>query len=261
MSIRSGELAALRRRTRARAASQLRAIQTIYRGAQVDGERVYPGFPFGGENDRGGWDAWVTGGAQYALEGNPNLHFAVGTQLYKYLVFDDADFDYSTYDFANWRRDIAAADELLSATDTDLSAFRDGGGKIIFWHGWSDPALTALATIDYFDELRRDTERSDEFARLFMLPGVLHCAAGPDADGVDWLAQIADWVENGNAPNRIRAARVAADGTTEFTRALCPYPAVAQYDGEGDPNDETSYACMGLNVIQKNALPVDWSHV
>ena len=106
-------------------------------------------------------------------------------------------------------------------------------------------AHCALATIDYFDTLRRDTEGSDDFARLFMLPGVLHCAGGPGADGVDWLARIADWVENGNAPNRIVASRVATDGTTELTRALCPYPMVAEYDGAGDPNDEASYACAG----------------
>lgn len=224
---------------------QLDAIQTIYRGAELDGESLYPGFPFGGENDPEGWGPWITGGSQYALGPNPNLHYAFGTQIYKYLVFDDEAFDYATYDFANWHRDVAASDELLSAKDSDLSAFRDHGGKIVFWHGWSDPALTALATIDYFDALRRDTEGSDSFARLFMLPGVLHCAGGPGADGVDWLARIADWVENGNAPNRIVASRVATDGTTELTRALCPYPMVAEYDVAGDPNDEASYACAG----------------
>ena len=224
--------------------AQLHAIQTIYRGPVVAGRSVFPGFPFGGENDRGGWDVWITGGKEFTREGSPNLQFAFGTQFHKYFVFDDPDFDYSTYDFAGWHEDAAPSHALLSATDTNLSRFRDRGGKIVFWHGWSDPALSALATIDYFDAMRRDTERTDEFARLFMLPGVLHCGGGPGADGVDWLALIADWVENGKAPDRVVASRVASDGTTELTRALCPYPMVADYDGDGDPKQETSYACV-----------------
>ncbi len=224
--------------------AQLHAIQTIYQGPEIDGQQLFPGFPVGGENDRGGWDAWITGGAEFTAEGNPNLHFAFGTQMYKYLVFDEPDFDYSSYDFANWHRDVAAADELLSAKDTHLDAFRDRGGKIVFWHGWSDPALTALGTIEYYDALQRDTEGAEDFARLFMLPGVLHCGGGPGADGVDWLALVADWVENGKEPNRLVASHLAADGTASFTRALCPYPMVASYDGAGDPKDEGSYACV-----------------
>ena len=230
--------------------AQLAAIQTIYRGPELNGESLFPGFPFGGENDPGGWDAWITGGSGYAMEmeGSPNLHYAFGTQMYKYLVYDEPDFDYSTYDFANWHEDIAAADELLSAKDSDLSEFRDGGGKMIFWHGWSDPALSALATIDYFEALQRDTEKSDDFARLFLLPGVLHCSGGPGADSVDWLQLIADWVEKGGAPERVVASRIANDGSTELTRALCPYPQVAKYDGSGDPNLESSYACTSQPV-------------
>ena len=224
-------------------ARQLAAVETIYRGPVVDGEVVFPGFPFGGENDRGGWDLWITGGSAFTQEGSPNLHYAFGTQMYKYLVYDDPDFDYSTYDFEGWRETIAETDALLSAHDTDLSGFRDRGGKMIFWHGWSDPALTAHATIDYFEAMQRDTDGADDFSRLFLLPGVLHCAGGPGADGVDWLALVADWVENGNAPDRVVASRIADDGTVELTRALCPHPQVATYDGEGDPTDESSFEC------------------
>ena len=98
--------------------------------------------------------------------------------------------------------------------------------------------------MEYFDALQRDTEDTEDFTRLFMLPGVLHCGGGPGADRVDWLALVADWVENGNEPNRVVASRVAEDGTTSLTRALCPYPMVASYDGVGDPRDERSYACV-----------------
>jgi len=226
-------------------APQLHAIQTIYRGPEVEGQSIFPGFPFGGENDRNGWDVWITGGEDYAMEGSPNLQFAFGTQIYKYLVFDAPTFDYSSYDFANWSRDVSAADALMSARDSDLSTFRDGGGKILFWHGWSDPALSALGTIEYYDALRADTENADDFSRLFMLPGVLHCGDGPGADRLDWLALVADWVENGNAPSRVVASHLAADSSVEFERALCAYPEVAEYDGVGDTKVASSYACVG----------------
>lgn len=223
--------------------AQLAAIQRIYNGPELAGESLFPGFPFGGENDLGGWDFWITGGAGGAFGAIPNLHYAFGTEIYKYLVYDNPDFDYSSYDFANWHADTAAADELLSAKDPDLSAFRDRGGKIVFWHGWSDPALSALATIDYFEALRGDTEDTDAFARLYLLPGVLHCGGGPGAGDVDWLALVADWVENSKAPNLIEAPKIGEDGTAIRTSALCPYPETASYDGTGDPKAASSYKC------------------
>ena len=222
---------------------KLDAIEAVYNGPVADGQQVFPGFPFGGENDVGGWDRWITGGGSYASEAAPNLHFAFSTQMYKYLVFDDQDFDYSSYDFANWHEDIAAADTLLSATSTDLGALGDRGGKMIFWHGWSDPALTAFATIEYYEGVLNDTHAAEDFTRLYMLPGVLHCAGGPGADRVDWLGVISNWVEKGEAPGHLVANKYGSDGTVSFTRKLCPYPMVAQYDGQGDPNDEASYRC------------------
>ena len=215
---------------------QLDAIEAVYNGPVADGQQVFPGFPFGGENDVGGWDRWITGGGSYASEAAPNLHFAFSTQMYKYLVFDDRDFDYSSYDFANWHEDIAAADTLLSATSTDLGALGDRGGKMIFWHGWSDPALTAFATIEYYEGVLNDTHAAEDFTRLYMLPGVLHCAGGPGADRVDWLGVISNWVEKGEAPGHLVANKYRSDGTVSFTRKLCPYPMVAQYDGQGDPH-------------------------
>ena len=106
-------------------ADQLEAVRAIYSGPEIDGQQVFAGFPFGGENDPGGWDTWITGGEDRFGPGIPNLHWAFGTEMFKYLIFDDPDFDYSRYDFANWESDIAAADRLLSAVETDLSGLRD----------------------------------------------------------------------------------------------------------------------------------------
>ncbi len=223
--------------------SQLGAIQAIYDGPTVAGERVFRGFPYGGENDPGGWNVWITGRENAMGPGTPSLHFAFGTQMYKYLVFDDPDFDYSSYDFANWQADTAVAAELLNSTDPDIGAFRDRGGKLIVAHGWSDPALTALASVDYYEAAEAIDAGLRNHFRLFMMPGVLHCAGGPGPDNVDWITPLVDWVENDVAPERLLATKVNPDGTAVRSRPLCPYPQVAIYDGTGDPDDAASFAC------------------
>ena len=225
-------------------AAQLEAVQTIYSGPTVDGARVFAGFPFGGENDRGGWDRWITGGENTIAPGVPSLQWAFGTEMYKYLIFDDPDFDYATYDFEGWQEDITKADEVLSATETDLSRLRDAGGKLLFWHGWSDPALSALATIDYYEAVEAGDPEVREYSRLFLAPGVLHCVGGPGPDRVALLSAIVDWVEQGTAPDRLEASKVDDTGATLMTRPLCPYPEVAVYDGRGDTTDASSFSCQ-----------------
>ena len=225
-------------------APQLEAVQTIYSGPTVDGARVFAGFPFGGENDRGGWDTWITGGEKPIAPGVPSLQWAFGTEMYKYLIFDDPDFDYATYDFEGWQEDITKADEVLSATDTDLSRLRDAGGKLLFWHGWSDPALSALATIDYYEAVEAADSGVRGYSRLFLAPGVLHCDGGPGPDRVDLLSAIVEWVERGSAPERLIASKLDEDGATLMTRPLCPYPEVVVHDGQGETNDASSFKCQ-----------------
>ncbi len=228
---------------------QLDAIEAIYRGPTAGGKQLFPGFPFGAENEPRGWGSWITGGtaaAETEPDGEPpppNLHFAFSTQMHKYLIFKDPDFDYASYDFDNWDTDTAAAAALLSATETDLATFGNRGGKMIFWHGWSDPALTALATIDYYEQLLTDTDGAGDFTRLYLMPGVLHCSGGPGADYVDWLGVISRWVEQEERPDPLVAEKRSAEGVVSFTRRLCPHPQTAEYDGQGDPEDAASYRC------------------
>jgi feruloyl esterase len=164
--------------------------------------------------------------------------------MYRYLVFDDPDFDYTSYDFENWHADTAAAEKLLSATETDLSALRDAGGKLLFWQGWSDPALTALAMIEYYEAVEARDPDVRDYSRLFLAPGVLHCSGGPGPDRVDLLSAIVTWVEDGVAPERLLASKVDEAGATLMTRPLCPYPEVAVWDGTGDTNDASSFRCQ-----------------
>jgi feruloyl esterase len=223
--------------------AQRAAIAAIYSGPKRAGEPLFFGFPLGGENDRGGWMPWIVGGPEPVAPGAPSLHYGFGTQAFKYLFADDPDFDYREYDFGSFEEDTRFGASILNATSTDLAPFRDFGGKLLMWHGWSDAALTAFATIDYYEKVAaRDPEASDYF-RLFLMPGVLHCAGGPGPDQVDWLGAIDDWVERGVAPERIVASRLDDGGNVTRTRPLCPYPQVALYDGRGSPDEAESFRC------------------
>ena len=223
--------------------NQLAAIKIIYDGPTSLGERIFQGFPLGGENDPGGWDTWIAGTAAREERGVPNLHYGFGTELYKYFVFDDPNWDYTSYDFSTWAEDVAQTAEVLDATDTDLDPLRDAGGKIIFWTGWSDPALTALGMIDYYERVEAGDAAVRDYARLFMLPGVLHCGGGPGPDRVDWLTAIEDWVERGTPPGRLVATRLGTSGEPVLTRPVCPYPESAAHTGAGPTNDEASFRC------------------
>jgi len=221
---------------------QLAAVQAVYEGASFNGRRLSPGFPFGGENDPMGWRGWITGSSMPAP--GPSLEHALGTEIYKYLVFDDPDWDYASYDFADWEEDTKAAANLLNATNPDLSAFRDTGAKLILWHGWSDSAIPAWDTIDYYEEVEARDAQVRDYARLFMMPGVSHCAGGPGPDSVDWIDVLEAWVERGEAPERIVATKRNEDGHVVRTRPLCPYPLVARWDGSGDSDNAASFSCV-----------------
>ena len=223
--------------------AQLAAIKSIYDGPTSNGESIYAGFPLGDEFEAGGWDTWVTGSEATRDRGASTLHYAFGTEFYKYLVFDDADWDFASYDFSTWKDDVMAISGVVDATDTDLTAFNTSGGKMVLWTGWSDPAITALGTVDYYEAVEADDASVRDYARLYMLPGVLHCGGGPGPSQVDWLDTIRVWVEEGRAPEQLVAHKVV-DTEIVMTRPVCPYPQVAAYDGQGDPNDAGSFSCQ-----------------
>jgi hypothetical protein len=221
---------------------QRSVLKAIYGPIAVGEDQIYPGQPFGGEGENAGWPLWITGGASTASMGGPSLRFAFGTGIFRYLVFNDPAWAYIKYDLANWKKDTALAASYLNATDPNLDAFKSRGGKLILWHGWSDPALTPLASIQYHEQVySRDAHASDYF-RTFLLPGVLHCGGGAGPDNADWPAAIAEWVENGKAPQRI-IARKMVNGAPTRTRPLCTYPQKAEYKGSGSTDDEANFVC------------------
>ena len=224
---------------------QKKALSVIYGEKTLADGPIYPAQPFGGEGEpAGGWPMWIASVNPMLMAGLkvPSLRFGFGTEFFKYFVYNDPSWNYLKYDFANYRNDSAQAGSMLNATDPNLSAFKARGGKLVLWHGWSDPALSALATTKYYEQVQALDKSAPDYARLFMMPGVLHCSGGPGPDRVDWNAVIDDWVEKGTAPDRILATKVAAGKVTR-SRPLCAYPLRAVYKGSGSIDDAANFSC------------------
>jgi len=224
-------------------AAQTAALKTIYAPTRARGDVIFPGQPFGGEGEPAGWPAWISGApprpGQSAM---PSARFAFGTQFFKYLVFDDPQWEYTKYDLSTWKADTARAASFLNATNPDLGAFTGKGRKLLLWHGWADTGLSPLGTIKYYDEVKARDPKIDDAVRMFMLPGVLHCGGGAGPSVVDWAEAIDAWVDGGKAPDRLIARKIA-NGAVTRSRPLCVYPQHAVYTGTGSTDEAENFVC------------------
>jgi hypothetical protein len=241
-------------------APQVAALKKLYAGARdAAGKQIFPGRVVGGETGPNAWADWITG-----REPNRSLMFAFSTQFFGNMVYENASWDYHTFQAD---RAVKTADDklarTLNATEPDLKRFRDRGGRLIVYHGWSDAAISALNSIDYFEavEKKMGVKETDGFMRLYLAPGMTHCAGGPGpdsfgqatvsaADGQHSATKALErWVEDGTAPDSIVATKYKTGPGSEVvrTRPLCPYPQVAQYKGSGSTDDAANFACVKSN--------------
>jgi hypothetical protein len=133
---------------------------------------------------------------------------------------------------------------LTDSTWTNLSSFSAHGGKLLFYHGMSDQAFSAMDTLDYYLKMSKANGGLDQvqnWSRLYLVPGMYHCRGGDAAlDNFDMLSAAVDWVEKGTAPDSVIATGKAFPGRS---RPLCAYPKYAQYSGQGDPQDAKNFVC------------------
>ena len=167
---------------------------------------------------------------------------------FRFLALDNDDPSFS-WKVLNLDRDLPrlkTMTEILSPLDTDLRPFKKSGGKLIMYHGWSDPGISAAGTVAYYEQMVQKVggkTSADDFARLFMVPGMHHCGGGPGPNTFDMLPALEAWVEKGVAPSQVIASRVT-DGKTDRTRPLCPHPQVARYVGQGSIDEAASFRCV-----------------
>ena len=164
-----------------------------------------------------------------------------GWDSIRILGHQDANYDFRKFDLDS---DVALADKSgIDAHTFDLSAFKKHGGKLLLYHGWADPGIAPGNTVNFYNGvLTTMGNQQDDWLRLFMIPGMLHCGGGPGTDQFNKMAVIERWREDGTAPNQILASHVT-NGQVDMTRPLCPYPQVAVYKGSGSTNDAANFSC------------------
>jgi feruloyl esterase len=205
------------------AREKVAAIKKAFAGPKNSyGTQVYPGFPY---------DTGIAETAPF-----PGLLALGAIGLFgPYPTATEIDVD---------KEALHASDPLVEPASTNMSTFSASGGKILFFHGDSDPWFSPLDTIGYYQSLAATNggaEKVAEWSRMFLVPGMRHCGGGPALDQFDMLGAVVNWVEKGTAPESVIATGQAFPGRS---RPLCPYPKHAQYSGYGDTNDAHNFSCQ-----------------
>ena len=231
--------------------AQADAVMKIYGGPQGGGKPLFPGYMPGSEAVvRAGpagsapASAWMNAIVAARPDAKPaDFNLAEGTMRYLVHVPPAPDYDTRSFDFDHDAPMLDAWGTRANAKSTDLSRLRSRGGKILMTYGWADQILQPLMGVRYYEQATQKYGPGTRgFFRLFMVPGMTHCAGGNGTDRFDPMTAVINWVEKNRAPDSILAAHAVADQVVR-TRPLCPYPQVARYGGSGSIDDAANFRC------------------
>jgi len=176
--------------------------------------------------------------------------FAITMDWFRYFLAQDPQLDGGNVTPAAyerfWDQSVEQFGAVIGTDNPDLTAFRDRGGKAIVWHGLADQLITAEGTIDYYGRVQQQMggpKKTAEFIRLFMAPGVGHCAGGAGPAPTGQMDALLSWVEDNKAPDTLLAQRRDQTGAVTRSRPLCAYPLVAKYKGSGSTDEAANFVC------------------
>ncbi|KZN14060.1 tannase/feruloyl esterase family alpha/beta hydrolase [Marinomonas sp. TW1] len=247
---------------------QKNAVTTIFDGVRLsNGERVYASFPYDAGISNQGQMNWEYSAPMKRDSGAVSMIFQTPPVELKDLSIRN--FNGSEYVF---NADIDELVKKVYATEgiyqeasmrfmtpqnpENMSVMRDRGGKIMVYHGVSDPIFSVQDTQDWYLALDQENQgKAGQFAQFYPVPGMAHCRGGQSVDQFDMLTPLVNWVEKGEQPEQVMASargknnpggenkELPDDWSENRTRPLCPFPTVASYDGKGDPESAASFTC------------------
>jgi feruloyl esterase len=214
---------------------QVEAARKIYSPLRHPTTRaeIFPGLERGSEK---GWAA---------LAGGPGP-LSISNDYFRYVIFKDPSWDFRTLDFA---KHVALAEKIdnrtLDAIDPNLGPFFGRGGRLFMYHGWNDQLIPPRNSINYYNSVVRaigGDEKAADLIRLFMVPGMNHCAGGDGVTTFDPLDVLEQWVEQQKTPDRIVATRSSSNAVVR-SHPLCSYPQIAVYTGSGSTDEASNFVC------------------
>ena len=242
--------------------AQKDAIGNVFSGARNSaGTALYASFPYDAGVSGAGWAQWeqsnsitLDPAAAACTFTTPPQSASLLAQLSSYALNFSMDTDAPKIFATSGAYTESSWSFMTPPDETNLSALKQRGAKLMVYHGTSDPVFSSNDTTDWYQRLMAaNGGDASNFARLYTVAGMNHCSGGPAADQFDMLTPMVAWVEQGKAPdsviatardasNAIPNSEVPADWGAGRTRPLCPYPKVARYKG-GDVNSAASFSC------------------
>lgn len=220
---------------------KVKTLEAIFGGPRDSaGHPLYANWPYDAGIDAPGWRVWKLGTSPTGVPNGLDATLGVDAMRYYFMTPPDSSMTPENFDFNRALAVTAQTRAVNDATGTFLSSFIAHGGKLIIYQGLSDPVFSPDAVIGWYRQLMSQYHRPQQWARLFLVPGMNHCFGGPSTDEFDPLAAIVRWTEQHKAPARIDAHGPAFPGVR---RPLCPYPKYAKYKG-GNPKSAKSFECV-----------------